>query len=127
AYNLLTNAVKFTPAGGAVDVHLRRSPGGDGIELVVRDTGEGIDAAFLAHVFDRFRMADAGTTRRHGGLGIGLAIAHHIVALSGGTIVVESEGHGRGATFTVRLPLSAPRLHPVVPRGVAGPSVPDLH
>jgi signal transduction histidine kinase/CheY-like chemotaxis protein len=105
AWNLLSNAVKFTPEGGRVGVLLRRA--GRHAEVRVEDTGQGIDADFLPHIFDRFRQADGSTTRRHGGLGLGLAIARHLVELHGGAISADSEGEGRGASFTVRLPLAA--------------------
>ncbi len=100
--NLLTNAVKFTPQGGRVDVDLRREAGR--LILEVRDTGQGIAPRFLPLVFDRFRQADASATRRHGGLGLGLAIVRHLVELHGGTVSAASEGQDRGATFTVALP-----------------------
>jgi PAS domain S-box-containing protein len=102
-WNLLSNSVKFTPGGGRIEVSLRR----DGTQAVVSvsDTGQGITADFIPHVFDRFRQADMGTTRRHGGLGLGLAIVRHLVELHGGTVEAESEGEGQGATFTLRLPL----------------------
>jgi CheY-like chemotaxis protein len=103
--NLLTNAVKFTPAGGTVTVTLARTEGDARIE--VTDTGEGIDPAFLPHVFERFRQADASHTRRYRGLGLGLAIARFLTEEHGGSLVARSEGHGRGSTFTVRLPLVA--------------------
>ncbi len=103
--NLVVNAVKFTPAGGAVTVTLARA--GGHAELVVADTGEGIDPAFLPHVFERFRQADASHTRRYRGLGLGLAIARSLTEEQGGTIRADSAGPGRGATFTVRLPLVA--------------------
>jgi signal transduction histidine kinase len=101
-WNLLSNAIKFTPAGGAVQVRLARAAGG--IEITVQDTGIGISAAFLPFVFDRFRQADAGTRRETGGLGVGLAIARHLVELHGGTITAASPGEGQGATFRVVLP-----------------------
>ncbi|MRX08767.1 response regulator [Pseudoduganella sp. FT25W] len=101
-WNLLSNALKFTPRGGVVEVGVRRD--GEHILISVRDSGIGIAAAFLGHVFERFRQADATTTREHGGLGLGLAIVKHLVEQHGGTIGVESEGEGRGACFTVRLP-----------------------
>jgi CheY-like chemotaxis protein len=101
--NLLGNGIKFTPAGGRVEACLDVS--GQAVRLVVRDTGEGIPAAFLPAVFERFRQADGSTTRRHGGLGLGLSIARHIVEMHGGTIAAASDGPGRGATFTVTLPL----------------------
>jgi signal transduction histidine kinase len=100
-WNLLSNAVKFTPANGRIDVRLQRS-GGEA-EIVVRDTGQGITSAFLPYVFDRFRQADGAITRQHGGLGLGLAIARHLVELHGGSIRAESEGEDKGATFFVRL------------------------
>src|SRR6185312_9783305 len=101
-WNLLSNAIKFTRAGGTVRVRLRRD-GGD-VVLAVSDDGQGIEADFLPFVFDRFRQADSTSTRTHGGLGLGLAIVRHLVELHGGTVGVDSEGLGRGATFTVRLP-----------------------
>ena len=104
-WNLLTNAVKFTPPGGRVSVsaavHDSRA------EVIVADTGEGIAPEFLPHVFDRFSQADATSTRRHGGLGLGLSIARHLAELHGGAIRAESPGPGRGATFVVSLPLGA--------------------
>ncbi|HWS89922.1 MAG TPA: PAS domain S-box protein [Pyrinomonadaceae bacterium] len=108
-WNLLSNAVKFTPAGGRVEVDLRR----DGARTVLRvsDTGEGIAPEFLPHVFDRFRQADMGTTRQHGGLGLGLAIVRHLVELHGGEVKAESRGRGLGSTFTLRLPIrTSPRV-----------------
>ncbi|WP_437805164.1 hybrid sensor histidine kinase/response regulator [Sorangium sp. So ce1078] len=104
AWNLLSNAVKFTPAGGRIDVALRRA--GAHAELSVTDTGPGIAPQFLPHLFERFRQADASSTRKHGGLGIGLSIVKHLVELHGGTVAVASQGEGRGATFTVTLPLA---------------------
>jgi signal transduction histidine kinase/CheY-like chemotaxis protein len=103
-WNLLTNAVKFTPKGGAVRISLRRA--GSQIELVVEDNGVGIPPEFLPHVFERFRQADAGSTRRHMGLGLGLSIAKHLVELHGGSITSRSPGPGLGATFVVTLPIS---------------------
>jgi PAS domain S-box-containing protein len=102
--NLVSNAVKFTPAGGRVEVTLGCR--GSEAHIMVRDSGEGIEPQFLPFVFDRFRQADAGTTRRHGGLGLGLAIVRHLTEGHGGTVTAESDGLGRGATFTVRLPLT---------------------
>lgn len=105
AWNLLTNAVKFTPADGRVDVRLY--PVDNRMELEVRDTGVGIEPEFLPFVFDRFRQGrGAGTGRRDGGLGLGLAIAKQLVELHGGSICAESRGKGQGATFRVRLPLA---------------------
>jgi PAS domain S-box-containing protein len=101
-WNLLTNAVKFTPRGGSVKLTVR--PAGDGVELCVADTGQGIDAGFLPHVFDRFRQGDSSTSRQHRGLGLGLAICKQLVEMHGGTITAESAGPGQGAALTVRLP-----------------------
>ncbi len=109
--NLLSNAVKFTPPGGRVTIHLER--GGGQVLLRVSDTGLGISPDFLPHVFDRFRQADSSPTRRHGGLGLGLAIARYLVELHGGHIVAESPGEGGGATFTVALPAADRRPAPV--------------
>jgi CheY-like chemotaxis protein len=103
-WNLLSNAVKFTPPGGTITVMARRM--NDRVELRVTDSGEGIAPEFLPFIFDRYRQADASATRSHGGLGLGLSIAKHIVELHGGTIDAFSEGPGRGATFVVRLPPS---------------------
>ena len=102
-WNLLSNAIKFTPDGGTVRLRLHRA--GPHIAVEVTDSGEGIDAEFLPHVFERFRQAETGTRRRHGGLGLGLAIVRHIVELHGGTVSVESGGAGHGSTFRVRLPV----------------------
>lgn len=104
--NLLSNAIKFTPEGGSIGIECRREGATDIIE--VRDTGVGIAADFLPHVFDRFRQADASTTRQFGGLGLGLSIVRHLVELHGGTVRAESDGPGKGATFTVGLPTVAP-------------------
>jgi len=100
--NLLSNAVKFTPRQGRVEVALASADGG--VELAVSDTGSGIAAQFLPHVFDCFRQADASTTRRHGGLGLGLAIVRQLAILHGGSVDAASDGPGRGARFVVRLP-----------------------
>jgi PAS domain S-box-containing protein len=102
-WNLLSNAIKFTPKDGRVQVLLTRVS--SHLELTVTDTGQGIERKFLPYVFDRFRQADASTTRKHGGLGLGLAIVRHLVELHGGTVTVESEGAGQGTTFRVSLPL----------------------
>jgi CheY-like chemotaxis protein/nitrogen-specific signal transduction histidine kinase len=102
-WNLLSNAVKFTPTGGKVSVHLHQL--NSEAEIIVTDTGQGITTEFLPYVFDRFRQADSTSTRQHGGLGLGLAIARHLVEIHGGAIEVRSSGVGTGATFTVRLPL----------------------
>jgi signal transduction histidine kinase/ActR/RegA family two-component response regulator len=102
-WNLLSNAIKFTPRGGRVTVRLARVE--SHVEISVTDDGEGISGEFLPYVFDRFRQADGTTTRRFGGLGLGLAIVRHLVELHGGTVRAESGGEGRGSTFTVKLPL----------------------
>ncbi len=106
-WNLITNATKFTPRGGRIRVTLLREP--SHLVLIVDDDGQGIEPSFLPFVFDRFKQADASTTRAHGGLGLGLAIAKNLVEMHGGTISVDSEGVGKGATFTVRLPIAAVR------------------
>jgi len=102
-WNLLSNAVKFTPSGGMVTLTARRL--GEVDEIVVSDTGIGIDRAFLPNVFETFRQADASTTRAHGGLGLGLSIVKQLVGLHGGEVLAASEGEGRGATFTVHVPV----------------------
>jgi PAS domain S-box-containing protein len=104
-WNLLANAVKFTPNGGRVAIAVRRAA--SRVEITVSDAGQGIEADFLPHLFERFRQSDASIRRRHGGLGLGLAIAKQLVELHGGTIGASSPGLGRGATFTVRLPIAA--------------------
>jgi signal transduction histidine kinase/ActR/RegA family two-component response regulator len=104
-WNLLSNALKFTPTGGRVQVDVLHD--GSDVEISVADTGRGIDPSFLPHVFEPFRQADSSTTRSHGGLGLGLAIVRHLVELHGGTVRVESAGDGHGAVFAVRLPHAA--------------------
>jgi signal transduction histidine kinase len=106
-WNLLSNAIKFTPAGGRVEVRLERE--GAHAQLKVSDTGCGFDSDFLPYIFDRFRQADGSSTRRHGGLGLGLSIVRHLVELHGGTVTAESAGAGAGATFTIELPLTFAR------------------
>lgn len=101
-WNLLSNAVKFTPAGGRIDVRL--TSGDPHHEVVISDTGDGIRPEFLPHVFDRFRQADGSKTRRHGGLGLGLAIVRHLVELHGGDVKAHSDGEGQGTTITLTLP-----------------------
>lgn len=105
--NLLANAVKFTAAGGTIQVELSRSE--KAISVSVHDTGKGIAKQFLPHVFDRFRQEDDAATRRHSGLGLGLALVRHIVAAHGGTVSAHSDGEGRGASFTITLPYDAQR------------------
>jgi CheY-like chemotaxis protein len=102
-WNLLSNAIKFTPRGGRVQVRMERV--NSHLEIVVADSGQGIDPGFLPHVFDRFRQADQATTRHHGGLGLGLAIVRHLVELHGGSVKAESPGGEQGSTFTVLLPV----------------------
>jgi len=109
-WNLLSNAVKFTPRDGRVDVSLRRYE--SSAELVVRDNGLGIQPDFLPNVFDRFRQAESPVTRTHRGLGLGLAIVRHLTELHGGTVTAESPGAGKGATFTIRIPLAAVQSEP---------------
>jgi PAS domain S-box-containing protein len=117
-WNLLSNAIKFTPRGGRVQIRSERV--NSHLEIVVSDTGQGIPAEFLPHVFDRFRQADQKTSRQHGGMGLGLAIVRHLVEMHGGTVQAHSDGEGKGATFTVMLPItplyqvdsSGGRVHP---------------
>lgn len=104
-WNLLTNAVKFNSIGGTIEVKLRRVDAH--AQIVVSDTGQGISPEFLPFVFERFRQADGTITRSHGGLGLGLAIVRHLIELHGGTVRAESAGMGKGATFTVLIPLRA--------------------
>jgi hypothetical protein len=111
-WNLLNNAVKFTPRGGGVQVRLERN--NSHLELSVSDTGEGIKPEFLPYVFDRFRQSDPSTTRRHGGLGLGLAIVKQLVELHGGQVGAKSLGEGQGATFTVSLPQTVAPPEPVL-------------
>jgi signal transduction histidine kinase/CheY-like chemotaxis protein len=121
-WNLLSNAIKFTPRGGRVDVLLRRIE--SQIEISVSDTGIGIDAEFLPHLFERFRQADASTTRRFGGLGLGLSIVRQLVELHGGTVRAESGGANRGSSFIVRLPVRAVRDTPSSRTVVGAPAMP---
>jgi CheY-like chemotaxis protein len=107
-WNLLSNAIKFTPDGGNVDIWLEKVQ--NTAQISITDTGIGIAPEFLPYVFDRFRQADGSTTRRYGGLGLGLALAKHLVELHGGTIEAESSGESKGATFKVKLPLLAELL-----------------
>ena len=104
-WNLLANALKFTEAGGSIDVRL--SLNGRFTRIVVADTGHGISPEFLPHVFERFRQADASSSRRHGGLGVGLALVHDLIVLHGGSVLAQSEGEGKGAMFTIDLPTVA--------------------
>jgi signal transduction histidine kinase/ActR/RegA family two-component response regulator len=122
-WNLVSNAIKFTPKDGRVQVRLERQQ--SHVEIIVSDTGLGIEAEFLPYVFDRFRQGDAGTTRQHGGLGLGLAIVRHLTELHGGEVNVESPGLGQGTTFRVILPLTiAPRNVGVTPAHPTAVDVP---
>jgi signal transduction histidine kinase/CheY-like chemotaxis protein len=116
-WNLLSNAVKFTPSGGRVTIAVDRDD--PHVVVCVTDTGQGIAPEFLPYIFDRFRQADSTTTRAHGGLGLGLAIVHHLVTLHHGAVTAASEGPDRGATFTVRIPLAALRTVARVSSGAA--------
>jgi CheY-like chemotaxis protein/two-component sensor histidine kinase len=123
AWNLLNNAVKFTPTGGKVSVTLEKQ--GEAARLCVTDTGIGIAKSFLPHVFERFRQADVSVTREHGGLGLGLAIARSLVEIHGGTISVESEGENKGATFCIELPLSGRNGASPIERAIAAQQMAD--
>jgi CheY-like chemotaxis protein len=132
-WNLLSNAVKFTPRGGRVQVRLQRV--NSHVEITVSDTGMGIREEFLPHLFERFRQADSTTTREHGGLGLGLAIARQLVELHGGTIHASSPGPGMGSTFRIELPVmivhaEAPaverRVHPRTVTAMAPMELPRL-
>jgi PAS domain S-box-containing protein len=103
-WNLVSNAIKFTPKDGRVEVRLAQVD--SHLEVSVRDNGVGINRQFLPYVFERFRQADSSMTRAHGGLGLGLAIVRHLVELHGGTVSAHSEGEGRGASFTMQLPVT---------------------
>ncbi len=123
-WNLMSNGVKFTPPGGSIDIDVRRAD--DSVEISVRDTGVGIEAAFLPHVFDRFRQAESSPSRQHGGLGLGLAIVRHLIEAHGGTVSASSDGPGLGSVFVIRLPLEGARPRPlpaVAPRRTTGPSI----
>jgi CheY-like chemotaxis protein/anti-sigma regulatory factor (Ser/Thr protein kinase) len=121
--NLLSNSVKFTPSGGHVEVRL--SSTGSQAEIQVADTGQGIDPGFLPHLFERFTQADTSSTRQHGGIGLGLAIVKALVERHGGTVHAESRGVGKGATFTVRLPVLASKVDVIVrPRIAETPVAP---
>jgi PAS domain S-box-containing protein len=131
-WNLLSNAIKFTPKDGKVQIRLQRID--SHVEFSVSDTGIGISASFLPHVFDRFSQNDSSTTRSYGGLGLGLAIAKQLVELHGGALQADSPGEGQGATFIVKLPLtilatvgvSAQRVHPTYPVAEEQAVLPNL-
>ncbi|XSE94358.1 ATP-binding protein [Pseudomyxococcus flavus] len=123
-WNLLSNAVKFTPKEGRVQVLVERR--NSSVEITVADTGQGIPPGFLPHVFERFRQADGSTTRKTGGLGLGLSIVRHLVELHGGTVSAASEGEGKGATFVVSLPQAvALRREVLVPPALRSPMLPQ--
>ncbi|HEY9729264.1 MAG TPA: ATP-binding protein [Chroococcales cyanobacterium] len=131
-WNLLSNAIKFTPRGGRVEVRLEQSTanllGCPCAEIAVKDTGKGISPNFLPFVFERFRQADGATTRSHGGLGLGLAIVRQLVDMHNGIVSVASEGGGRGATFTVQLPIiNARTVQPNEPNDVVLDNFPSLN
>jgi len=129
-WNLLTNAIKFTPRGGRVQIVLERA--NSHVELSISDTGKGISARFLPHVFERFSQSDPTRTRSHSGLGLGLAIVKNLVELHGGSVIAKSAGEGRGSTFVVLLPISVVRSadgadgHPVATTEAECSSSPDL-
>jgi PAS domain S-box-containing protein len=127
-WNLLSNAIKFTPRDGLVTIELARREGH--VAIIVRDTGAGVKPEFITHVFERFRQADASTTRRHGGLGLGLSIVKHLIEQHGGTVRAESPGEGRGATFTIELPLANQHAAPArtgrAPYTLPTPATPNL-
>jgi len=131
-WNLLSNAIKFTPKGGRVQVRLERV--NSHVEITVSDTGQGIAPEFLPFIFERFRQSDSSTTRKYGGLGLGLAICRHLVELHGGVITADSAGEGQGATFVVNLPLmilharlnDSDRAHPAANRASGLAEVPSL-
>jgi signal transduction histidine kinase/ActR/RegA family two-component response regulator len=104
-WNLLSNALKFTDSGGSIDVRLALQ--GRSVRIVVADSGHGISPDFLPHVFERFRQADASSSRRHGGLGVGLALVHYLIQLHGGSVRADSEGESKGSSFTIDLPTSS--------------------
>lgn len=120
-WNLLSNSIKFTPAGGQVRARLTQIDGS--VTLTIEDTGEGIAADLLPYVFDRFRQEDGSTTRRHGGLGLGLSIVKHLVELHGGTVAASSDGKGKGSRFVVSLPALFERsvAQPPLPRQLDAP------
>jgi PAS domain S-box-containing protein len=127
-WNLLSNAIKFTPRDGLVEILLTRNDAN--VVITVRDNGAGIKPEFITHVFERFRQADASMTRRHGGLGLGLAIVKQLIEQHGGTVRAESPGEGRGASFTIELPLAkqqpAPGRSARAAMILPNPSTPDM-
>ena len=123
-WNLLTNSLKFTGKGGRVELTLR-AEGSDAV-IRVSDDGAGISPELLPHIFERFRQGTSSPTRKHGGLGIGLALVHHLVEMHGGTVTAASDGDGRGSCFTVRLPLLSPRAHGGEPQSVGELGAPRI-
>jgi len=132
-WNLLSNAIKFTPKQGLVMVRLERV--NSHVEITVTDSGKGINPEFVPYVFERFRQADSSSTRVYSGLGLGLAIVRQLVELHGGTVRADSEGEGKGATFTIKLPLmplrikphSGESVHPTIDLGVPFDNTPALN
>lgn len=116
-WNLLANAVKFTPAGGTIDLRVTEGP--SDVEIIVRDSGTGIAPDMLPHVFEAFRQGDSASSRRVGGVGLGLAIVHHIIEAHGGTVSVQSDGAGRGSEFSMRLPTGRPSRQPQARSGAS--------
>ncbi len=119
-WNLLINAVKFTPKGGRVQVHVQRVS--SHVEIIVSDSGQGMPPDVLPHVFERFQQGDSTSTRRHTGLGLGLALVRHLVELHGGTVEASSAGEGQGSTFTVKIPVAITREEPAPSRGRVHPT-----
>ena len=125
-WNLLSNALKFTPPDGTI--HVRLEAASKSARIIVSDTGQGIAREFLPYVFERFRQDDSSSSRRHGGLGLGLALVRELVELHGGTVTAGSEGHNKGATFTIELPaVASPGRHNHLETAVRAPGdVPSL-
>ena len=122
-HNLLNNALKFTSSGGCVETELHKDEAERNINFTVKDNGIGIDADFLPHIFEQFTQADTSTTRRHGGLGLGLAVSRHIVKIFHGSVEAHSEGKGRGAKFIVKIPYSSDeKIKQFAPNGVLNPN-----
>ena len=119
-WNILSNAVKFTPTGGTISVTLH-APIADRVTITISDSGIGIARKFLPHIFERFRQAEIGSARAHGGLGLGLAIVRSIIELHGGIVSAQSDGENTGATFTITLPMATQPIAPVVPQVEAAP------